>query len=141
MLYDVINVLIYAILGIILMMVGSFLVDLVIPCDFPEEIKKRNEAVGYIMAGSFIAIGLIVKSAVIDRAVAAMEQTLVEGLTSTIIYSAIGILLCITGYLITLLFNKRYNLNNEIGKGNKAAGIMIMGLFIGLGIIISGVIY
>lgn len=141
MLYDVINVLVYAVVGIILMMLGSFLVDLVIPCDFPEEIKKRNEAVGYIMAGSFIAIGLIVKSAVMDHAAIAMEQTLVEGLTSTIIYSVLGILLCIIGYLITLLFNKRYNLNNEIGKGNKAAGIMIMGLFIGLGIIISGVIY
>lgn len=40
-----------------------------------------------------------------------------------------------------LFFNKRYNLNDEISKGNRAAGIMIMGLFIGLGIVISGVIY
>ena len=141
MLVEIMNVVIYSVLGIILMMIGSFLVDLIIPCDFPEEIKKGNEAVGYIMAGSSIAIGIILKSAVMEPAVAGGSQTLFEGITSTLLYSGIGVILCILGYLIMLFFNKRYNLNDEISKGNRAAGIMIMGLFIGLGIVISGVIY
>ena len=141
MLVEIMNVVIYSVLGIILMMIGSFLVDLIIPCDFPEEIKKRNEAVGYIMAGSSIAIGIILKSAVMEPAVEGVSQTLFEGITSTLLYSGIGVILCILGYLIMLFFNKRYNLNDEISKGNRAAGIMIMGLFIGLGIVISGVIY
>lgn len=141
MLYDILNVVIYSVLGVVLMMIGSFLVDAAIPCDFPDEIKKGNEAVGYIMAGASIAIGIIVKSAVMDPTVEAVTSELVAGVVGTVVYSAIGIVLCILGYLIMLLFNRKYNLNDEIGKGNKAAGIMIMGLFIGLGIIISGVIY
>ena len=142
MLVDLVNVVIYAVVGVILMMVGCFLVDLVIPCDFPEEIKKGNQAVGFIMAGASIAIGTIVKSAVMSPSLGnAVEQTLLEGVVGTLLYSAAGILLCIIGYLIMLLFNKKYNLNEEIGKGNAAAGIMIMGMFIGLGIVISGVIY
>ncbi len=142
MLVDLMNVAIYSVIGVILMIVGCFLVDLAIPCNFPEEIKKGNQAVGFIMAGASIAIGIIVKSAVMSpAATAVMEQTLVEGIIGTLLYSVAGIILCILGYLIMLLFNKKYNLNDEIGKGNTAAGIMIMGMFIGLGIVISGVIF
>lgn len=140
MLYDLMNVGIYSVVGVILMMAGNFLVDLAVPCDFPEEIKKGNEAVGYIMAGASIAIGIILKSAIMTISIESVEQSLAQGLLSTLIYAGIGILLCIIGYLLLLLFNRKYNLNDEIGKGNKAAGIMIYGLFIGLGIIISGVI-
>ena len=39
------------------------------------------------------------------------------------------------------VFNKKYDLNKEIGEGNPAAGIMVMGMFIGLALLISGVIY
>ena len=39
------------------------------------------------------------------------------------------------------LFNTKYNLNKEIGEGNGAAGLMVMGMFIGLSIVISGAIY
>lgn len=140
MLYEIMNILIYAALGIVLMMIGSFLVDVIIPCDFPEEIKRGNEAVGYIMAGSSVAIGIILKSAVMEIQLAEVGQTLLEGVASTILYAVIGIVLCIMGYLVMQFFNRKYNLNDEIGKGNKAAGIMIMGLFIGLGIVVSGVI-
>lgn len=141
MLVDFLNIVIYSVIGLILMMIGSFLVDLAIPCDFPEEIKKGNQAVAYIMTGAYIAIGIIIRNAVIDSASAAIEKGLVSGMISTTIYAGVGIILCILGYLVMLLLNRKYNLNEEVGKGNTAAGIMIMGLFIGLGIIISGVIY
>ena len=44
------------------------------------------------------------------------------------------------GYLATKLINRKYELNEEIGKGNTAAGIMVSGIFIGIAILISGVI-
>lgn len=141
MVYDMLMVGIYAVLGVILMLIGHFLVDLAIPCNFPEEIKKGNEAVGYIMAGASIAIGVILKSAIMSPSVEVVEHNLVQGIGETLVYALIGIVLCIIGYLVMLVFNRKYNLNDEIGKGNKAAGIMIMGLFIGLGIIVSGAIY
>lgn len=54
MLAEILNVTIYSVVGIILMIFGTFLIDLIIPCNFPEEIKKRNVAVGYIVAGASI---------------------------------------------------------------------------------------
>lgn len=140
-LVEILNVGFYSILGIILMIFGTFLVDLVIPCNFPEEIKKRNVAVGYIMAGASIAIGVILKSAIISPSTEVIENGLLEGAFSSVLYFALGMVFCVLGYVIINLFHRRYDLNKEIGDGNPAAGIMVCGLFIGLGILISGVIY
>ena len=113
---DIVITIVYACLGIILMMVGNMLIDVVIPCDFPAEIKKGNLAVGYITAGASIAVGIIIRSAVISPALEGVSESLMEGVGSTILYFAIGIIFCIIGYLVAKLFNKKYDLNKEIDK-------------------------
>lgn len=138
---DILITIFYSCIGIVLMTLGTFLVDLVIPCDFPAEIKKRNLAVGYIMAGSSIAVGIILRAAVMSPSISNTTQTLLEGIGSTVLYFFIGMIFCIIGYLFMKVFNKKYDLNKEIGEGNPAAGIMVMGMFIGLALLISGVIY
>ncbi len=140
LLYDILNVAIYSVLGIFLMILGNFLIDLVIPCHFPTEIKKGNQAVGWLSAGSFIAIGIILRAAIMSPATEAMEETLLQGICSSALYFAIGIIFLIIGYFIMDLFNRKYKLNEEIGNGNTAAGIMVFGIFVGLAFVISGVI-
>lgn len=138
---EIISTLIYCGIGIILMSFGTVLVDVVIPCHFPTEIKNRNVAVGYITAGISIGVGIILKSAIMSPEIAGVTATLLEGITETILYFFIGIGVCIIGYLAIQAMNKKYDLNKEISDGNPAAGLMVMGLFIGLSIVISGVIY
>lgn len=138
---EIINTLVYCGIGIVLMNLGTYLVDLVIPCDFPTEIKKRNLAVGYITAGISIGVGIILKSAIMSPSLSDATITLLDGVIGTIIYFFVGILVCILGYLSMLMMNKKYNLNKEISEGNPAVGLMVMGMFIGLSIVISGVIY
>ena len=48
---EFITIMVYCVLGTALMLFGTFVVDLVIPCEFPAEIKKGNVAVGSVMAG------------------------------------------------------------------------------------------
>ena len=139
--FDILSTIIYGCVGMILMVVGTFLVDLFIPCHFPTEIKNKNMAVGYITAGISIGIGILLKSAIISPVVEVIEKRFMEDLGSTLLYFAIGVILCIVGYLLMNLFNTKYNLNKEIGEGNGAAGLMVMGMFIGLSIVISGAIY
>ena len=141
LLYDVLNIGIYSVLGIVLMLLGNFLIDLIVPCHFPTEIKRGNKAVGWLSAGSFIGIGIILRSAIMSAAAEAVEEKLITGIASTAIYFIIGIVFFMIGYVVVGLFNKKYNLNEEIGKGNMAAGTMVFGIFIGLALIISGVIY
>ncbi len=139
-LYALLEVGIYSVLGIVLMMLGNFLIDLAVPCHFPTEIKKGNTAVGWLSAGSFIGVGAILRAAIMSPAGSAVEETLLQGIGSSVLYFAMGILFFVVGYLAINIFNKKYNLNEEIGNGNTAAGIMVFGIFVGLALVISGVI-
>ncbi len=139
LLYDILNVAVYSVLGIVLMLVGNFLIDLIVPCHFPTEIKKGNIAVGWLSAGSFIGIGMILRTVIMSPA-AEVTETLLGGITSSVIYFIVGIAFFMLGYVTVLIFNKKYNLNDEIGKGNTAAGVMVFGIFIGLSLVISGAI-
>ena len=137
---ELVSVAIYSVLGIFLMLLGSFIVDLVIPCSFPEEIKKGNKAIGFISSGAYIAIGLIIKVAISGGAVNEVETSIISGVFSTIFYYALGVIFLVVGYLLLKVINKKYDLNAEVGNGNTAAGIMVFGMFVGLGLVISGVI-
>ena len=137
---EITNIAIYSILGIVFMMLGNFLLDLVVPCHFPIEIKKGNQAVGWLSAGSFIAIGLILRTAIMSPSAEAVSETLASGILNTSLYFVLGVAFLMLGYVVVSLFNKRYNLNEEIGNGNVAAGLMVFGIFIGLALVISGVI-
>ncbi len=140
-LMDILEVAIYSCLGIVLMMFGNFLIDLIIPCSFPEEIKRGNRAVGFVSAGTNIGVGILLKAAIASPAAAeSAKETLLSGLSGSILYFIIGIVFFMLGYLVIRFFNKQYNLNEEVGSGNMAAGIMVAGIFIGLAIVISGVI-
>ena len=63
MLQQIIETIIYAGIGMLLMFLGKFLVDL--PYDFPKEIKEKNTAAGFMVAGIFIAIAIIVRTVII----------------------------------------------------------------------------
>lgn len=141
LLFDIIDIAVYSALGILLMMFGNYLIDLIIPCHFPTEIKKGNTAVGWLSAGSFIGIGIILRAAIMSPAAEAVHETLLSGLINSALYFVIGILFFVIGYLVVNAMNKQYNLNEEIGKGNQAAGLMVFGIFVGLAFIISGVIF
>lgn len=136
----IISSIIYSLLGVILMIVGNMLMDIIIPGNFPDEIKKGNVAIGSIMASISIAVGIICKAAVASPIIEGPEMTLLQDISLVGAYFIIGIIMCMIGYKITSIFNKKYDLNQEVLKGNVAAGLVVAGLFIGLATIISGVI-
>ena len=139
-LMDILDVAIYSCIGIVLMLLGNWLIDLIIPCSFPEEIKKGNKPVGFVSAGTNIGVGILLRSAIFSPAGEAVHESLVSGLLSSAAYFIIGIAFFMLGYVVLNFFHKQYNLNDEIGNANTAAGIMVAGIFIGLAITISGVI-
>lgn len=62
-------------------------------------------------------------------------------LLEIIIYVVIGLVFCLIGYKITeFMFKKHFLLTEEIDNHNKAIGVMICGMFIAIGIIMSGVL-
>ena len=133
------EIFVYLVVGLVAMMVGYLIIDIIHPADFPKEIKEGNTAVGWLSAGIYAGLGFIVRSALVSYT-QSEPQELLAGVASTGLYAAIGIVAFVIGYFVVDILNKKYRLNDEIMNRNEAAGIMVFGIFMGLAFIVSGVI-
>lgn len=139
MLTIAIETLVYLGVGLVMMMLGYFIIDLLIPVDFPQEINDGNKAVGWVSAGIYAALGFVIRSAIISNTITE-ESALLEGTIETVIFAAIGIVAMALGYFLVDIVNRKFNFNEALKAKNEAAGIMVFGIFIGVAFIVSGVI-
>lgn len=61
---ELLLIVIYCVLGTGLMLLGNMVVDWVIPCHFPTEIKKGNVAVGCVTAGIFVGLAIVISGVI-----------------------------------------------------------------------------
>ncbi|MCR5145757.1 MAG: DUF350 domain-containing protein [Clostridia bacterium] len=61
---QILETLIYGVVGLVGMMICTFIVDLFVPYDFPKEIKEKNPAAGFIMAGIYIGVAIIIRTVI-----------------------------------------------------------------------------
>lgn len=139
MLTVAIETVVYLCIGLIMMMLGYWIIDLCIPVDFPQEIKEGNKAIGWVSAGIYAGLGFVIRSAIISNEVGE-AVALLQGAIDTIIFAAIGIVAFILAYFVVDLVNRKFNFNVLLKEKNEAAGIMIFGIFVGIAFIVSGVI-
>lgn len=118
MLNTIIETLVYLGVGLSVMMIGYFLVDLVIPADFPAEIKNGNKAIGWVSAGIYMGLGFIIRSAIITIHLSDAEE-LLKGVGNTAVFSAIGIVAFVLAYFIVDIVNRKFNFNKELEAGNE----------------------
>lgn len=139
MLTIAIETLVYLGVGLVMMMLGYFIIDLCIPVDFPKEINDGNKAVGWVSAGIYAALGFVIRSAIISNTIAE-ESELLQVTIETVVYALIGIIAMILGYFLVDIINRKFNFNEALKEKNEAAGIMVFGIFVGVAFIVSGVI-
>lgn len=139
MLTVAIETIVYLGVGLVMMMLGYFIIDLLIPVDFPQEINDGNKAVGWVSAGIYAALGYVIRSAIISNSMAE-ATSLLQGVAETAIYGVIGVLALVLGYFLVDIVNRKFNFNEALKEKNEAAGIMVLGIFLGVAFIVSGVI-
>ncbi len=131
--------LVYLAVGLAVMMIGYFIIDLLIPVDFPKEIQEGNKAVGWVSAGIYAGLGFIIRSAIISIEISEAQE-LLNGVINTAMFAGIGVVAFLIGYFVVDIINRKFNFGVELSKKNEAAGIMIFGIFLGVAFIVSGVI-
>ena len=139
MLTIILETVVYLCIGLVMMMLGHWIIDLMIPVDFPQEIREGNKAVGWVSAGIYAGLGFVIRSAVISNAISE-EMSLLAGSIDTVVYAIVGIITFIIAYFAVDLVNRKFNFNIALKEKNEAAGIMVFGIFMGIAFIVSGVI-
>ncbi len=129
---DIQQIFIYGIISIVLLHLSAWISNKVILNKFDlkkEIITDKNEGSGIIEAAIYIANGLILYGALIGE-----SKTLIEGISTFIIYWIIGnIVLILASKIFTTWMG--YNIHDEVEKDNVAAGISFSGAILAIGII------
>ena len=139
MLTIILETVVYLCIGLIMMMLGHLIIDLIIPVDFPQEISEGNKAVGWVSAGIYAGLGFVIRSAIISNTISE-EMSLLAGSIDTVVYAIVGIITFIIAYFVVDIVNRKFNFNVALKEKNEAAGIMVFGIFMGIAFIVSGVI-
>ena len=135
----ILETVVYLCIGLIMMMLGNWVIDLFIPVDFPQEIREGNKSVGWVSAGIYAGLGFVIRSAIISISTGGTQE-LLQGAIDTVVFSVIGILAFVIAYFLVDLVNRKFNFNEALKEKNEAAGIMVFGIFVGIAFIVSGVI-
>ena len=139
MLTIILETVVYLCIGLVMLMLGHWIIDLMIPVDFPQEIREGNKAVGWVSAGIYAGLGFVIRSAIISNAISE-EMSLLAGSIDTVVYAIVGIITFIIAYFAVDIVNRKFNFNIALKEKNEAAGIMVFGIFMGIAFIVSGVI-
>ena len=139
MLTIILETVVYLCIGLVMMMLGHWIIDLMIPVDFPQEIREGNKAVGWVSAGIYAGLGFVIRSAIISNTTSE-EMSLLAGTIDTVVYAIVGIITFIIAYFAVDIVNRKFNFNIALKEKNEAAGIMVFGIFMGIAFIVSGVI-
>ena len=62
---QILETLLYGGLGIVLMLASMYIFDLIVPYDFNKKLKEKNVAAGFLIAGIFISIAIIIRTVII----------------------------------------------------------------------------
>lgn len=64
LLNGILQTILYGGLGIVLMIASICIFDIAVSYDFKRELKEKNVATGFMMAGMFIAVAIIVRTVI-----------------------------------------------------------------------------
>lgn len=118
----------FAVSGLVLMIVGLWVFDLLLPLRLLQEAHEGNEAVGWLIAGFLISTGIVLADAFRYNA----------GLLQGLIYAALGIVLNYLCFFLWEWVTPRWSLNDALKNGSNTAGKILFGLFIAIGLVVSG---
>lgn len=129
---DIQHIFIYGILATVLLLISSWICNKAILTKFDltkEIITDQNEGSGIIEAAIFIANGLILFGALIGE-----SETLLEGISTFLIYWIIGNIVLVIASKIFIAWMS-YSIHDEVEKDNVAAGVSFAGAIVAIGII------
>lgn len=114
--------------GLALMFIGLLVFDWIVPFKLFTEVESGNEAVGWMAAGFLISTGIVLGDAF--RHNIAWTEAMVDGV--------LGVALNYLAYYLWEWLTPRWSLTQSLKNGSTAAGKVLFGIFVAIGLIIAG---
>ncbi|HEY3364193.1 MAG TPA: DUF350 domain-containing protein [Symbiobacteriaceae bacterium] len=118
----------FALSGLAVMFLGLLIFDVLLPFNLFAEVENGNEAAGWLVAGFLISTGIVLGDAFRHNV----------GWLQGIAYSVLGILINYLGYYLWEWFTPKWSLTASIQKGSPAAGKVLFGIFVAIGLVVAG---
>jgi putative membrane protein len=125
-----INILISVVVIIVLQLLGVVVFSLMTPYNDLEQLKKGNTAVGLAMGGKFLGTAIIL-------GVSAYTNT---SIWHMMLWFAVGYVCLIAAYWVFEWVTPGLKLSEQLQSDNKAIGILLCFVFIGMSFAISSLI-
>jgi len=126
----------YGAVGILLLVVGFAMIDLLTPGKLGHLIiHDRNRSAGIIAAAGLIAVG-----AIVTTAIASADGPLGEGLAETAGYGGIGVLMLGLAFLVIDLITPGKLGDFVVGEGEQPAAWMTAAALLAVGAIVAAAI-
>ncbi len=126
----------YGAVGIVLLVVGFTLIDLLTPGKLGHLIiHDRNRSAGIIAAAGLIAVG-----AIVTTAIASADGSLGEGLAETAGYGGIGVLMLGLAFFVIDLITPGKLGDFVVGEGEQPAAWMTAAALLSVGAIVAAAI-
>ena len=137
---EVLEVLIYALVGIVVLNVARLVVDRLVLHTFQTEkeiVEQRNIGAGAVEFGVYLATGLVIAGSIAGTGsteAAGAEVSALESALRSLVFLGLGMSVLIL-YSLFYQLTTSYDIHGEIEQGNTAVGVALAGNLIAIGLV------
>ena len=135
--WDVLEVFLYALVGIVLLNMSRYVVDRLVLYRFDTEkeiIEKKNIGTAAVEFGIYLAVGLVIAAATAGTGGGASEVETIDSVARSLAFFGLGMLVLVL-FSIFYELTTSFSIHDEIEKGNAAVGVALGGNLIAIGIV------
>lgn len=140
--FDVLEVFLYAVAGILVLNLARILVDKLVLYKFKTEkeiIEDQNAGSGAVEFAVYIAVGLVIAAATAGTGVSD-DATIVQSIIRSVVFFVLGMAVLIAFALFYQL-TTQFDIHEEIEKDNAAVGIAMAGNLIAISLVIFKAVF
>ena len=140
--FDVLEVFLYAVAGILVLNLARILVDKLVLYKFKTEkeiIEDQNAGSGAVEFAVYIAVGLVIAAATAGTGVSD-DATVVDSIVRSVVFFVLGMAVLIAFALFYQL-TTQFDIHEEIEKDNAAVGIAMAGNLIAISLVIFKAVF
>ncbi len=141
--FDVLEVFLYAVAGILVLNLARILVDKLVLYKFKTEkeiIEDQNAGSGAVEFAVYISVGLVIAAATAGTGVSADEATIVESIFRSVVFFVLGMAVLMVFALLYELTTP-FDVHDEIEKDNVAVGVALAGNLIAIAIVVFKAVF